>query len=143
MNIGLSHFLRVLRKTKNETQEQSAKSCGVTRTAFISWEHGGSLPTSDKVRGIAAWAGVTTDEITRVIEMSAAAPANKWAVSVAGHIRHAGSDGISYGELRSKLVALNERELKDALVLAEKTKIVRKSGKGRLTRYFCREQQTA
>ena len=134
MNLELATFLESTRRMKGETQGTAAKACGVCRFTWASWE-GGHVPRADKFQWIAAWAGVTTDEILRRASQKNNSQ-SKAALSVLGHVRQTGPDGICFGELRNKLTALSESDLKEAIAFAEKSYGVVHRGRGKTLRYY-------
>lgn len=63
MNTDIGHRIKELRKSKKITQEQLADTLGISFQAVSKWECGISLPDIMMVPVIAAYFGVTTDEL--------------------------------------------------------------------------------
>jgi len=141
MNVNLANFLLTTRLSKRETQDVAAASCGVTRNTWLAWEHNGQSPTAEKLHSIAVWAGTTTEEVARLASPQSGAE-KQWSVAIAGHVRQAGSDGIGYGELRHKLIALTDQELKQSLSAALRSKSIKAKGRGKLQRYYPVEENS-
>ena len=55
--------LQELRKSRSLTQEELAAALYVSRTAVSKWESGRGLPGIDSLRAIAAYFGITIDEL--------------------------------------------------------------------------------
>ena len=55
--------LQELRKRKGLTQEELAEALYVSRTAISKWESGRGFPSIDSLKSIAAFYGVTVDEL--------------------------------------------------------------------------------
>ena len=59
----LGEKLQELRKSKGLTQEALAEALHVSRTAVSKWESGRGLPSIDSLKAIAAFFGVTVDDL--------------------------------------------------------------------------------
>lgn len=67
MSMGrrLGDFLRDTRSAKGLTQDECAKSIKVSRQTWISWERG-AVPAAVNLLDLAAWSGVTVDDLVRM-----------------------------------------------------------------------------
>ena len=65
--------LQAFRKQKGLTQEELASALFVSRTAISKWESGRGYPSIDSLKAIAAFFGVTIDELLSGSELIAAA----------------------------------------------------------------------
>ena len=61
--MDFSEKLQQLRKRKGLTQEELAESLYVSRTAVSKWESGRGYPNIDSLKALAAFFGVTIDEL--------------------------------------------------------------------------------
>ena len=61
--MDFSEKLQQLRKRKGLTQEELAESLYVSRTAVSKWESGSGYPNIDSLKALAAFFGVTIDEL--------------------------------------------------------------------------------
>jgi len=60
----LSNNIYTLRRQRGLSQEQLAEALDVSRQAISKWENGVAVPELDKLQTIAAFFGVTLDELT-------------------------------------------------------------------------------
>lgn len=60
----LSNNIYTLRRQRGLSQEQLAEALDVSRQAISKWENGAAVPELDKLQAIAAFFGVTLDELT-------------------------------------------------------------------------------
>ena len=60
----LSNNIYTLRRQRGLSQEQLAEALDVSRQAISKWENGAAVPELDKLQTIAAFFGVTLDELT-------------------------------------------------------------------------------
>lgn len=61
--IKINEQIAFLRKQKGVTQEELAKALGVTNQSVSKWESGSCCPDIQLLPGIAAYFGVTADEL--------------------------------------------------------------------------------
>ena len=73
----LHQKLKQLRKQKGLTQEQVAETLYVSRTAVSKWESGRGTPSIDSLKAVAAFFGVTVDELLSGEELVALATADQ------------------------------------------------------------------
>lgn len=60
----LSNNIYTLRRQRGLSQEQLAEALNVSRQAISKWENGAAVPELDKLQTMAAFFGVTLDELT-------------------------------------------------------------------------------
>ena len=60
----LSNNIFTLRRQRGLSQEQLAEALDVSRQAISKWENGAAMPELDKLQTMAAFFGVTLDELT-------------------------------------------------------------------------------
>ena len=71
-----SQKLQALRKSRDLTQEELASQLYVSRTAISKWESGRGYPNIESLKAIAAFFGITVDELLSTDEMLSVAEAN-------------------------------------------------------------------
>ncbi|MBE6918505.1 MAG: helix-turn-helix transcriptional regulator [Ruminococcaceae bacterium] len=71
----LSNNIYTLRRQRGLSQEQLAEALDVSRQAISKWENGAAVPELDKLQAIAAFFGVTLDELTGDATAPKTAPA--------------------------------------------------------------------
>ena len=78
MTNNLGETIRRLRKLHDTTQETLADAVGVTIPAVSKWERGECLPDVTLIVPLAAYFGITTDELLGVSEETKQAKIQKW-----------------------------------------------------------------
>ena len=71
-----SQKLQALRKSRDLTQEELSSQLYVSRTAISKWESGRGYPNIESLKAIAAFFGITVDELLSTDEMLSVAEAN-------------------------------------------------------------------